>query len=878
LGINVESSLVKKVQSVAASKKLDKSVPSSSKSEQSGDNPGRKKRSVSSRIKQYLSAAVGKNDSTKEQSAANAEPEAGKRKFTPFRRAKSVPRAKLDVPEKSISAPSGVKQSNSSADGFVAKSEMSVKLDEQHHSVSSKVEQPESIAMMAQSVAMVAQLIVSDKQDGQQLNCTSERGAVSQVSATLDEQKTSKIKQYLNAVEELVEDQGKLQEKLSAEQGQEKLSSEKVAPDSTTEMPAAEMVKAAQEKSDSHSTGSEEEQSVAIDSIADFSKGDQSWSSSHATDDRYASLHATPSETSVKGASGRFEGEAAINEAAMAAATIAEEVDEDASPYHRPAHLFTTTKLPRTRGDPPALLGHTTSRRSNGLDPEDSRTSSGRLHSPQRRESYVEENKNRNAIEALPVASVEASSKQTPTDSPGDPPNSSVEISAEGSHEEPATQALEKSRNGTEQMAKISPKQKQAPADSPGKPPKHSDSVEAEDSHSEPAKQTSEELRRNTEQMAAISISTEQTSKESRRDTKQIANLSISTGQAPKESLKEAPKVSAEVSTNEMPKESPTQSTATSVTQRKSNKLFDRIEFIKERREKILARKLQINASSDDSESERSSEPTIMLEMPRRSSSSAKEREPPLMGIESIDFDSRDYNSSRRLSSSVTGRDAPPLSIDTGASVHRSVMHLPSPGMTEASFPKPFSSPGGASVRSSVTTPSGATSTPRPRITPEDFRPRSSSRQKGDSVCSSRAASSSRNEPSAASTESTRSPGLPRKVPRDVLPGKFRGHSRSKQSVQPEVIVIGGPIDKQTKRSSKNLTLPPSGSNGDDASIGSTTLDALLHRIEETKAQLEETPSTTNRLEQQTRLKALIETLAAAADEVERKELDCLSE
>jgi hypothetical protein len=48
-------------------------------------------------------------------------------------------------------------------------------------------------------------------------------------------------------------------------------------------------------------------------------------------------------------------------------------------------------------------------------------------------------------------------------------------------------------------------------------------------------------------------------------------------------------------------------------------------------------------------------------------------------------------------------------------------------------------------------------------------------------------------------------------------------------------------------------------------------LDALLNRIEETKAELEQTPITTNRLEQQTRLKSLIETLAAAADEVEQK-------
>jgi uncharacterized Zn finger protein (UPF0148 family) len=826
LGLNVEPSLVKKVQSLAT-KKLDESVSSSPKLEQSltDDNPGRKKRSVSSRVKQYLAAAVGKKSSAKEQSVASAEPKSEKTKFTIFKRAKSVPRAKLDTLEKSISSessyssrdssvPSRVKQSNSSAERFVAKSEqssVSVKLDEQHTSVSSEAEEPDStegksIAMMAQSVAMVAQLIKSDKQDGQQLNSTLERGAVSEVSASLDDQKmvfSSKIKQYLNAVEDIVEDQ-------------EHSSFKKVAPDSTKEIPAVEMVKSTasanpddQEKSDSfHSTDPEEEQSVAnaqyvslksLDSLADFSKADQSLSSSHTADDRYASLQATPSETSVKGISGRFEGEATMTEA-----IIAEEIEEAAAPSYRPAHLFTTTKSlyrnqsPRMRGDPPALQSHAT-RRSNAVDPEDSRSSSGKLHSPQRREAYVEENKNRNVtIEAAPRASLKASPKQTPRDSPGDPPQESAEIPAEGSHEEPVAQTPEESRNDTEQMAKISPTQKQAPADSPGEPPKDSVSVEAEGSHKEPA-------RSDTEQMTDISIATEQTSEVSRSDT--------------------------------------------SATQRKSNKIFDRIEFIKERREKILARKLQISASNDDSESERSSEPS---------------------------FDKRENNSSRRFSNSVKGRDAPPLGIDTSASVHRSVMHLPSPGMTEASCPKTFSSPGGASVRSSVTSPSGATSASRPRITPEDFRPRSSSRQRANSVPNSRAASGSHNNPSSGSTKLSPSLGLPRGVPRDI-PGKFRGHSRSKQSVQPEVIVIGGPLDKQAKRSSKGLPAP-SGSPGDDFSIGDSTLDALMNRIEETKAELEQTPSTTNRLEQQTRLKALIETLAAAADEVEQKELDCLSE
>jgi hypothetical protein len=90
--------------------------------------------------------------------------------------------------------------------------------------------------------------------------------------------------------------------------------------------------------------------------------------------------------------------------------------------------------------------------------------------------------------------------------------------------------------------------------------------------------------------------------------------------------------------------------------------------------------------------------------------------------------------------------------------------------------------------------------------------------------------------------------------------------------VQPEVIVNGGPLDKQAKRSQGGLRR--ANRPGDTSSIGSSTRRSL-NRIEETKAELEQTPSTTNRLEQQNRLKALIETLAAAADEVERKELDC---
>jgi hypothetical protein len=94
-------------------------------------------------------------------------------------------------------------------------------------------------------------------------------------------------------------------------------------------------------------------------------------------------------------------------------------------------------------------------------------------------------------------------------------------------------------------------------------------------------------------------------------------------------------------------------------------------------------------------------------------------------------------------------------------------------------------------------------------------------------------------------------------------------------SSQAEVIVVGGPSDTQQAKGSSRSSRAPSVSSV--PTVGSASLDALLHRIEETKSQLEETPNTTNRLEQQARLKSLVENLAAAAAEVERQELDCQS-
>jgi hypothetical protein len=123
--------------------------------------------------------------------------------------------------------------------------------------------------------------------------------------------------------------------------------------------------------------------------------------------------------------------------------------------------------------------------------------------------------------------------------------------------------------------------------------------------------------------------------------------------------------------------------------------------------------------------------------------------------------------------------------------------------------------------------------------------------------------------------------------------GTYSGYPNTTTKEQPEVIVIGGPSDTYPKKNPKALSsgtstpfnaspksLPRDFSSGASSSsaavsIGSATLDALLFRIEETKAQLEETPNTTNRLEQQSRLKALIENLASAAAAVQELDDAC---
>jgi hypothetical protein len=87
----------------------------------------------------------------------------------------------------------------------------------------------------------------------------------------------------------------------------------------------------------------------------------------------------------------------------------------------------------------------------------------------------------------------------------------------------------------------------------------------------------------------------------------------------------------------------------------------------------------------------------------------------------------------------------------------------------------------------------------------------------------------------------------------------------NKTKDQPEIIVIGAPYDKMSKPS------PSVSSSGGD-SIGSSSLDALLTRIDETKAQLELDPDTTSQVDKQTRLRLLINNLAAAAAAVQELE------
>ena len=244
----------------------------------------------------------------------------------------------------------------------------------------------------------------------------------------------------------------------------------------------------------------------------------------------------------------------------------------------------------------------------------------------------------------------------------------------------------------------------------------------------------------------------------------------------------------------------------------------------KDKRDKDLEKKIELYISSDESNKSKSKTKSVMVELPKN-------------------FGKGDDES----------RDAP-LAVETKATAKGNVMRLPSPGMTEVSVPRAFASPASSRMFTSSSENSGEQSTgrptSRPRVAPESLRSRSNTR------------TLRKPEPAGGSDRPpvTSRSKLP---PTSSKPSSH--HVINKTKDQPEIIVIGAPYDKMSKPS------PSVSSSGGD-SIGSSSLDALLTRIDETKAQLELDPDTTSQVDKQTRLRLLINNLAAAAAAVQELE------
>lgn len=256
------------------------------------------------------------------------------------------------------------------------------------------------------------------------------------------------------------------------------------------------------------------------------------------------------------------------------------------------------------------------------------------------------------------------------------------------------------------------------------------------------------------------------------------------------------------------------------------------------------------------------------------------------------DFDLSDEQSLRRLIQAAKTATPPALGIDV-ENLPRAHHQAPSPGMAAASLPQCFSSPRSVSVAipspsnqstASSTAPSRGSS--RLRVTPETQpRQRGRSRSRGgvrmgstpvssmvdstslrDDVSNSRAPESEREGPQvqennrapAPRPDGGRSPHV--KAPR-LPPRSTSTKNRSKQ----EIIMIGGPFDAE-------LGSIKTGAH----SLTSDNLDALLARIDETKAQLEQTGGKDNPgTATQPDLRGLIGTLAKAAEEMQQlDELD----
>lgn len=88
------------------------------------------------------------------------------------------------------------------------------------------------------------------------------------------------------------------------------------------------------------------------------------------------------------------------------------------------------------------------------------------------------------------------------------------------------------------------------------------------------------------------------------------------------------------------------------------------------------------------------------------------------------------------------------------------------------------------------------------------------------------------------------------------------------ERIQKDIILVeGGPFDSDNHDVEGSKLIIRSGE-----SVGSATLDAIMSRIEETKAQLAETPNSSDGFIKQQKLRELIDNLALAADEIETQD------
>ena len=214
-------------------------------------------------------------------------------------------------------------------------------------------------------------------------------------------------------------------------------------------------------------------------------------------------------------------------------------------------------------------------------------------------------------------------------------------------------------------------------------------------------------------------------------------------------------------------------------------------------------------------------------------------------------FDISDERALRKLIEIAKTRDGSVrLSVDTevGTTVH----HMPSPGMTAASLPQalrtPLSQGSGlppmnparmisTRVDNIVQAVGSSTSVSRPRVTPESMSTRS--RQ---------------------SNRSTVERCPDQKAGLRIVPSSASSHAFELSTVpgmeQNSFLIVGGPLDDARDDIDNHTSA---------SSVNTKEIDALLERIEETKAQLEAPPSEKGDAHEQARLRGLLDNLASAA-------------